>query len=100
MDVPLPSIDPMVFSSIAGGGDSVSKSPPMSPISTVVEHEVPLAAHCETGTRVFLGGCYSREEVISFGGISEDGSLVRASDRIKMQCSAMVITHKWRETWL
>jgi hypothetical protein len=72
----------------------------MSPISTVVEHEVPLAAHYETGTRVFLGGCYSREEVISFGGISEDGSLVRASDRIKMQCSAMVITHKWRETWL
>jgi hypothetical protein len=41
------------------------------------------------GTRVFLGGRYSREEVISFGGILESAVLgVRISERIKAQSNA------------
>jgi hypothetical protein len=39
------------------------KSPPVSPISTVAEHEVPLAAHCEKGTGVFLGGFEGRGDL-------------------------------------
>jgi hypothetical protein len=41
------------------------------------------------GTGVFLGGRYSREEVISFGGILESAVLgVRISERIKAQSNA------------
>jgi hypothetical protein len=40
------------------------------------------------GTGVFLGGRYSMEEVIGFGGISHADSLVRSSERIRRQYNA------------
>jgi hypothetical protein len=40
------------------------------------------------GTGVFLGGRYTMEEVINFGGISQADSLVRSSERIRKQANA------------
>jgi hypothetical protein len=40
------------------------------------------------GTGVFLGGRYSMEEVINFGGISHTDSMVQSSERIREQSNA------------
>jgi hypothetical protein len=45
-------------------------------------------AHTSEGTGVFLGGRYSMEEVIKYGGISQADSLVRTSERIRGQANA------------
>jgi hypothetical protein len=49
----------------------------------------PVSSHKDSkGTGAFLGGRYSREDLVSFGGISEAEPLVRTSERIRMQANA------------
>jgi hypothetical protein len=84
--------DSYVFSQTAasphtpqGRGGSSSGSLHPSPMKT------PSAEVITRGTGVFLGGRYSKKDVIAFGGISEEAVFgVRTSERIKAQPNADV----------
>jgi hypothetical protein len=68
-----------------GRGGSSSGSLHPSPMKT------PSAEVITRGTGVFLGGRYSKKDVIAFGGISEEAVFgVRTSERIKAQPNADV----------
>jgi hypothetical protein len=71
---------------VAGGsptaGSDFGSFPPGSPIG------VHGADRMAGGTGVFLGGRYSNEELISFGGIPNSNASIRSSERIRAQYNA------------
>jgi hypothetical protein len=70
----------------------VGTSPVMAPLDFGNSYSrlvSPGGSHIDSeGTLVFLGGRYSKDDLIAFGGISEAELMVRTSEQIRMQANA------------